>query len=124
MFFKKKNPKISDEDCAYAMSRFILTLKELLMKEVNQHITDMKEVIKNAVLQVVLEEVSLESLSMNNTNENRAALERIHRKVDVKVRHIVDQHAVLAMDRISRHQQSVVAQESKAASSKKRSGKK
>ena len=96
---------IGKEKRLAAVSEFALAIRDRIMSQINQHLTDMKEVLRAQVTQAIMEELTMQEIAViDNTPDGQHRLNNIKRKITGRVDSIVTQQAVAAMDRISKIQ--------------------
>jgi len=101
MFFKwKKKNRIDTNE---VVKDFALSIRDRVMSKVNVHISDMKEVIRASIAQVIMEDLSAERLSgIDASPDGQRKLNELKRQLNTKLENIVVQQSVAVMDRISK----------------------
>lgn len=73
------------------------------MSKINVQISDMKEVLRSAVAQIIVEELNTTSLSgIDASPDGQRRLHELRRRITSKTDAVIVQQTVAAMDRISR----------------------
>jgi len=100
MFFKRKS---NAEDTQEVVKEFALSIKDRIMSKINVQISDMKEVLRSAVAQIIVEELNTTSLSgIDASPDGQRRLHELRRRITSKTDAVIVQQTVAAMDRISR----------------------
>jgi hypothetical protein len=86
-----------------AVTEFSQAIKDKIMSQINQQITDMKEVIQSSITQAIMEELSLSEITaISNNAEGNLQLEKLKKRLSHRIGSIVTQQTVAAMDRLSK----------------------
>ena len=100
MFFKRK-PKV--EDTHEIVKEFALSIRDRIMSKINVQISDMKEVLRSSIAQIIVEELNASSLAgIDASPEGQLRLHELRRRLTSKADAAIVQQTVAAMDRISR----------------------
>lgn len=103
MFGFRKKKHNQEPDQLAVVTEFSLAIRNRIMSQINQQITDMKEVIQASVTQAIVEEISLNEIAnIENNSEGAAALNLLKQRLSYRIESIVTQQAVAMMDRLSR----------------------
>ena len=114
MFFKRKS---NAEDTQEVVKEFALSIKDRIMSKINVQISDMKEVLRSAVAQIIVEELNTANISgIDASPDGQRRLHELRRRITSKTDAVIVQQTVAAMDRISRAE--VVPANSKKTSKK------
>jgi hypothetical protein len=104
LFFNSK--KIQKQSTTAEAEKILVTfaqsIKENIMSKINMHLTDMKEVLRNSVSQIIMEELNLQSLGDIDQSElGKYKLVDLKKRINAKIDAIIVQQIVSAMERIS-----------------------
>lgn len=100
MFFKRK---AKTEDTQEIVKEFALSIRDRIMSKINVQISDMKEVLRSSIAQIIVEELNTSTLTgIDASPEGQLRLYELRKRITSKTDATIVQQTVAAMDRISR----------------------